>query len=286
MDLDLGFPALSKAFLEGQDIFYGQFNDVSFYVEDIDQEHLYFNLLKVLFPDIRLEKIFPLSGKSNVIEKAEANQGDKKKIFILDEDFNELLNKKQALTNIFYIAGYSIENVLLHKESIFEIIRYKNPKLKDSDIENLLDYNDLLETTTLSLKDLSISFVVIMEHNLRIKFYNINLQRDFDYDATPPYYRQAHIQDFLSTVEDALINKDGRLRLNAQNRKHASYFAKIVDSLRYIPGKYLLELVRSRLLSKGLINSVNLETFTYLLSKEFNGKGLEEFKNNVQSYIA
>ena len=58
--MENGFPNLSDSFLAGQDIFYTQFNEISFYIEDTEQEHLYFNILRRVFPDISLDKYFRL----------------------------------------------------------------------------------------------------------------------------------------------------------------------------------------------------------------------------------
>jgi hypothetical protein len=70
--MSIGFPELTPAFLAGQDIFYTQFNDVDFYVEDINQENFYFEILKKIFSDIKFGKIFPLGGKQNVISDAKS----------------------------------------------------------------------------------------------------------------------------------------------------------------------------------------------------------------------
>ena len=39
-------PTKSDAFLKGIDIFYLQFNDVDFYIEDEEQENFYFEIFK------------------------------------------------------------------------------------------------------------------------------------------------------------------------------------------------------------------------------------------------
>lgn len=64
--MDFYLPTLTESFLKGQDILYKQFNNIEFYIEDTEQENLYFQILKKMFPDIKFEKIFPLNGKKNV----------------------------------------------------------------------------------------------------------------------------------------------------------------------------------------------------------------------------
>ena len=101
---------MTDSFLSGQDIFYLQFNEISFYIEDTDQEYFYFNILKRLFSDISFEKIFPLDGKGNILMDAQRNLGDRTKVYLADVDFDEILKVKQEFENVFYLDKYSIEN--------------------------------------------------------------------------------------------------------------------------------------------------------------------------------
>ena len=62
---DLSLPRRSEGGLAAVDVFYRSYNDFYFYVEDADQESLYFSILEKLFPDSEFSKIFPLGGKPN-----------------------------------------------------------------------------------------------------------------------------------------------------------------------------------------------------------------------------
>jgi hypothetical protein len=104
--MSTGFPELTDSFLSGQDIFFGQFNEIEFYVEDTEQEHLYFNVLKKLFPDLKFEKIFPLNGKVNVVNESKLHVSNKKKVFIVDLDFDHILGTKLNYSNLFYLNKY------------------------------------------------------------------------------------------------------------------------------------------------------------------------------------
>src|SRR4051812_24509150 len=103
-------PIKTEAFLRGMDVLYFGFNDIEFYVEDEDQENLYLAIFKRLFPGVKLEKIFPLGGKKNVRDEARLHVGNKKKVFVVDKDFDDLLGRKLSLPNLFYLDRYSIEN--------------------------------------------------------------------------------------------------------------------------------------------------------------------------------
>ena len=108
--IEESIPTKNDAYKLGLDIFYVQFNEIFFYIEDEDQENFYFCILKKLFPDVVFEKIFPLGGKNAVIEESEKYLIDKKKVFIVDKDYDDILNRLVRNPNLFYLDRYSIEN--------------------------------------------------------------------------------------------------------------------------------------------------------------------------------
>ncbi len=280
-----GFPELTDSFLSGQDILYTQFNDIEFYVEDTEQEHFYFNILKKLFPDLNFEKIFPLNGKDNVRDSARLNIGNKKKVYIVDLDFDHILNKVENLDNLFYLRKYSIENYLFSKEAVYEVIRARDSKLKDNEIDTLFDLNQILSDATVCLKELTCCFIIIQNKELGHPYYGLNVTRDFNFNSTPPCYRMNFIRDYLRDVERLLKAKNRRYSLESQKRKLLQHFRTITDCLANIPGKYILTFLKDRLNALGLLNQMSLETFTYFLSKDFNSNELSYLKINIINYI-
>ncbi|MHA8060077.1 DUF4435 domain-containing protein [Aquirufa beregesia] len=283
--MDIGFPELTDSFLSGQDILYAQFNDIEFYVEDKEQQHFYFNILKKLFPDLKFEKIFPLNGKKNVFDAALVNIGNKKKIYIVDLDFDQILNTVRNFDNLFYLRKYSIENYLFSRYAIYEIIRIKNPKLKDRDIDTLFDLNQILTDASICLKELTCCFIIIKKKQLVHHYYGLNVNRDFDFTTSPPYYRMNFITDYINEVELLLIAKDRRLKLESQKKKLLEHFNSLSNCLSHIPGKHILTFIKDRLQIMGLINQMNVESFSYQLSKDFYSNELDYLKTNVEKYI-
>ena len=91
--LEESIPTKNDGYLIAEDVFFIQFNEISFFIEDTEQENFYYNILKKLFPSIQIEKIFPLNGKDNVIEDCKKNIGNKNKIYLVDKDFDCMLSK-------------------------------------------------------------------------------------------------------------------------------------------------------------------------------------------------
>ena len=75
------------------DVFYTDFNDVNFYVEDGEQENLYEVILRKLFSGLKIARIFPLGGKTAVFQRAPSGHNDNIRNFrayIIDRDFDFL----------------------------------------------------------------------------------------------------------------------------------------------------------------------------------------------------
>lgn len=283
--MNSGFPELTDSFLSGQDILYSQFNDIEFFVEDTEQEHFYFNVLKKLFPDLKFEKIFPLNGKKNVSDAAIINAGNKKKVYIVDLDFDHILNAVQNLDNLFYLRKYSIENYLFSKNAVYEVIRTRDSRLKDHEIDALFDINQILTDASHCLKELTCCFIIIQNKQLGHPYYGLNVSRDFDFTNSPPCYRMNFISDYFNEVERLLKAKNRRYSLASQKKSMLRHFRTISDCLANIPGKYILTFLKDRLQALGLINQMTVESFSYQLSKDFNSNELEYLRTNVSNYI-
>ncbi len=282
--MDSGFPELTDSFLAGQDVFYAQFNDVFFYVEDTEQEHLYFNVLSRLFSDVQFDRIFPLNGKTNLKNHARNNTGDKSKIYIADIDFEDILGTKEELENVFYLNKYSIENFFVEETGLFEIIREKSPKLKDADIAVLFDLNSKLQQCKLILSDLTCTFIVIQKYSLGKEYFGINPSRDFDMDVHPPIIKNTFLPTYLNETEQLLKAQDGRYTLNSKHLEFKKHFRSLDNALKNIPGKYLINVIKHQLEKAGLINQLSIESLTYKLSKESNLNSLAYLKTEIQGY--
>jgi hypothetical protein len=281
-----GFPELTDAFLSGQDIFYTQFNEIEFYVEDTDQENFYFNILKNLFSDLKFEKIFPLNGKMNVKDSARLNLGNRKKVFIVDLDFDGILGTVEVAENLFYLKKYSIENYLISKESLYEVIRIKNPTLKNRDIDSLYDYNSVLNNTSKYLSELACSFITIQKYNLGIDYYGINTNRDFVFTHPHSIYRLSFIPDYFRNVENELKKKDRRYSLTAHVKKLKTNFNTTNKALSNIPGKHILTFIKERLKALNLIHQMTVDSFAYVLCKEIDSNELNFLKTAIERYIS
>lgn len=278
-------PKRSQRGLQGQDIIWTQFNEVNFYVEDVYEENFYFQILKKLFSGIKISKIFPLGGKGPVLTMARDSIGDKTKVFILDKDFDDILENKTNQTNIFYLEKYSIENHLLEENGIIDLIIEENPKIQIANVRDQLKFDDFLAKCVQVFAELSSNLLIIRKFNLGIKYLKIDTARDCVINASPSSIKYELVKDFYNTIEAKLKAKFPRLKYTAQIKKCYRYFSGIQNCLRNTPGKYLINFLKAYLKKVFPFTQFNSNNFHYRLAKNCSLGELNTIKSEVLQYI-
>lgn len=276
-------PKRSKKGLLGQEILWSQFNDISIFIEDDYQENLYFQIFKKLFPNILIGKIFPLGGKDFVIKKAEKSLTNNKRVFIVDNDFDEILKIKTSLPNLFYLDRYSIENYIFESNAIFEIIREENTKIKLADIKVKFNLSDLLNDFSSILSELSAHFFLIRKFKLGIKYLNIDPGRDCDLRSIPKQLKTSSVQAFFLSVKVALKGKHPRLKYQTQLNLVKKHF-KPSKVIKNVPGKYLANLLKTLLKKSFTFVQCTCDSFIYRLMKNCNLLSLTFIKEAINLY--
>ncbi|WP_281298579.1 DUF4435 domain-containing protein [Flavobacterium limnophilum] len=280
--IEESFPRKRANYLKGQDVVWSQFNDVNFYVEDLYQENFYLQILKNLFPNIKISKIFPLGGKDPVIKKAKRSLKNKKKVFILDLDFDEILNKKELCDNIFYLEKYSIENYLVDKNAIIELVKEENPKIKTSEVNQKFDLKLFYNECFNILSELSSNLLLIQKYELGIDYLKIEPHRDCN--LNPICLKESVVTPFYQKIEARLKEKKPRLKYSAQINKLKVHFKDVYKGLIYVPGKYILNILNIKLKKIFKFSQSNLSTFIYRLAKNCEFKELEYLKISINEY--
>jgi hypothetical protein len=270
-----GFPEKSDTFYLGQDLMFTQFNDVNFYIEDEDQENLYFEILKSQFPNVIFGKIFPLNGKKNVITEAKENLSIKNNIYIVDKDFDDILNKKETVANLFYLNQYSIENHLFDEFAINSIIIEEKPKIKREELSNKFKFNDFLDEVNTLYKDLITHFLVIQEHDLGIKNVKCNPEKYCTFNPTASL-KTTDFNLLKHEINSLLASKDSALILENERAKYDLH----LDSTTNIPGKYILKFLKSRLTTLFQIQ-INWDSFVIRMAKLCDLNSLEYLKTPI-----
>jgi hypothetical protein len=278
-------PAKSDAFLNGIDIFYTQFNEVNFYIEDEEQENFYFEIFRKIFPQIRIEKIFPLRGKDNVVKESVRCIGDKDKIFIVDKDFDDLLGKLRVQPNLFYLRKYSIENYLLDESTILEYVVEERPRLKLEDIRNSFDFSNCIQSAGSLFYELTLLHFLVQLKGLNLKNTSSPPEKYFQFNSSISI-RSVELARYKDEIQTELKKLDARLKVDTQVAKIKSkYRVKSVnDLIVHIPGKYLVKYVKCVIEHLFGLACRNIDSFNYRMARNNKFHHLEYLVAEVNTY--
>tara|TARA_R110000868_G_C10925996_1_gene766035 strand:+ start:1591 stop:2460 length:870 start_codon:yes stop_codon:yes gene_type:complete len=285
--LEESIPSKNTNYRLAEDIFFVQFNEVSFYIEDEDQENFFFCIFKKLFPDIKIEKIFPLNGKDNVLIESTNNIGNKKKVFIVDKDFDDILNKIKTNENLFYLDRYSIENHLIEKEALIEYIIGEKPKLKREVIKQQFNLDISIQNINDKLNELIHLHLVVQNKCPRLKNISLNHERFFDFNNGAFNLKQNQLDSYKLDIQNELKSIDRRLTLNSQFKK----MKRIINinsnqlCIIHVPGKYLVKMIKQLIESLFGLISRNVESFCYRIAENCSFTSLNGLKLEVGNYI-
>jgi len=280
-------PVRSNTGMAALDIFYSDFNEVNFYVEDAEQENLYFEILKKLFESVSITRIFPLGGKPAVFQHAtsEANQRIKCfRAYIVDRDFDHLLKIELEHPNVFYLDRFCIENYLLEDAAIVEVVIESHPKLRKTDVEIALSLNTQIPALFGCLRPLFLLFFCAQSLNLGVK--NCSLRPETFCEPKRLWELKGNAivnyRDGLSSITQA--SGLGSDLFDSQCDAAISQ-ADIVSDHELISGKFVATMLFHYVKSKYVLGSITFESFVYRLAKNCTLQSMRAFAEGVQGGI-
>lgn len=288
ISIDESIPTKSPEYLAAQSIFYTQFNDVSFYVEDEDQENLYFRILKKLFPGLRIDKIFPLGGKPRCIEHAKKGTSGRVSVYILDKDFDDLLGLILSKPNIFYLERYCVENFLFEEEALIKFVISEKPRLKERDIKRKLGFEELMKSISSDLQELFLLFFVVQKFTLPgLANTSQNVER-FCTDNDPSHVCSKKVDEYSGRVQETFEKAYPRRKFRVALRRNKKYFNLPRGQCcpKNISGKHILSLLRHRNhYTFDLSAKPSLDSFALRLAEYCEFRSLEAIANSIATYL-
>jgi len=282
------FPTRSQDGLSALDVFYDEFNDVNFFVEDEDQENLYEIIFRRMFPDFRIARIFPLGGKLAILNhssQSQARANSPRSVYLVDKDFDDFLGLKIDRPMLFYLDRYCIENYFIESGAIIEFIVESSPKMKRSEISESLNLDARIPELMESIRPLFQLFYCVQRFGLGIKNCSLPVER------------------FCCEGQRWIIDDD---KLNIYSQKIASaasgtaHAAALIDPLTYsgvlflttldihtvVSGKHTCALVFHYLKYKYSIGAITFESFLFRLAKNASLESLRELAITIRTALA
>lgn len=276
-------PSYGDAALAARDIFFFQFNDVLIYVEDADRENFYQNVFKKLIPGIKVENFFPLSGKPNALKHFSENGSKlmRPSFYLLDLDYDDLLNKRIEDERVIYLQMYSIENYLVDEAAVIELIVSEHPVVKRWEIAPNLKLQQFVERSLEAMRPLIRSFFLNQKFVGGEKSCSIAIE-SFTSGGIPYILDRAKIDDYEETVFQALKSK-GHFSTIKEMREHGDQF--IADNSNSLLvracGKHLLGLIRHWLAKNWGITGVTKDAMNYRLASGCNFEALKYVADSI-----
>ena len=274
-------PSRSPGYLYAQSVFYQQFNEIDFFVEDSDQENLYFTILKRLFPNITTAKIFPLGGKPMVITHAAAHAQNRKSVYIVDKDFTDLVANTRQLPNLFYLDWFCIENYVLEEEPVVRFVMSEKPKTKEAQVRTRLAFPAFLAQAMSELQSLFALFLLVQRLGLGVKTTGTGV-RKFCEKGTWTISKQ-QVNAYEQQIRAVSSGKGIALKPEAFTQARADLTP---PSHRTISGKFLLDLLSVRLTVVYGIRSVSTDSLLYRLAEYCTFQNLHPLRDRIAQYLS
>jgi len=269
------------------DIFYSDFNDVNFYVEDEEQENLYEVIFRKLFSHLRVARIFPLGGKAAVLQHAASNSNDSIKNFrayVVDRDFDHLLGTQFNHPQVFYLDRFCVENHLLEVPAAVEIVVENHPKKKRTEVEATLSLDSQISSLYRSLRPLFRMFFCAQSLDLGIRncsyppeaFCKPRRLWELDEAAIVRYEEELKAAARAKLLAPPLLDLASDFRLLRVRR--ASNYA-------LVSGKFAAAMVFHYIKSRYSLGSMTFESFVYRLAKNSELPSMRPFAARVKTAL-
>lgn len=279
-------PEYSQEASASLDIFYLKFNDVNFYVEDADQENFYYLILKKFFSNIKINKIFPLGGKENLLThlKDSSNSSIKKRVYLADKDFDDLLGTTENIDCLFYLPYYCIENHLLCIDSIIEVIIETHPKESKESITENLNLCGYLEKTYIEIRNLFKLFYVSQFFKLGLKNCSSKVE-EFCIQKKPFQIDIQKIEDY----KISLIKKSIELNISPSIKDPLNDSRTLINeeypTEKLVSGKFIMSLIFHYIKSKYSLGNITFDSFCYRVAKNSSLDSLKPLTSNIKTHI-
>lgn len=267
-------------------LFYEEYNDVDIYIEDAAEGYrkIFKELLnKALGTKFKIEQVFPLGNREQVIEECRKNQisDGRKKVYIVDGDLHILNDSPaSALNGLYVLPRYCVENYLFCENAICQTADEEECEMEIDQIKTTIDFNSWLTDNENLLLDLFIVYAICFKHipQEQTVGYKVSKLCNSNSGIVNPDKVQARKNELTTK----LINFFGEERLNTEIEIIKERIKeKDKKLLRFVSGKdYLLPLLITRLQSFLRFPS-NSIAVRLRLAKKANADELKE----IETYI-
>jgi len=248
-------------------VFFEEFNDIDIFIEDTSQGYvkIFEEILgRVFESEFRISKIFPLGGKTTVIDEHSKHRESfsRPTLYIVDGDLDLIHFEANSEPGLYHLPYYCIENLLLDENGLLEILNEEDPITLKGTLIEAFDYVTWRKETVTPLADLFIDYGICYKKHpptatVSYEVKNLISSNSGLLDLAKVEARKKEIVDIIkSTVGEEEYNE---LRRSIEYR----VMSEQSEIERFISGKdYLLPLLlmRIRMITKTKTPSLNIKS--------------------------
>ena len=286
-------PRQSESSLRGEEILLSPLADFWIIIEDTDKLDFYLNIFNTIFSNKKIlsstYKILSGKGKNTSIREAEKNMDKRNKIYIVDMDFDDITGRIVQLSNLIYLEKYSIENYLITKEALFEIIYKSNRMIRLEELELNFHFENEIQHISNCFSKLSCINMIISYKDLRLRYIFPSIPSDLDTKDNIIRFRS----NFFEDEKFQNLNKTFHEQFPHESIYQLTedflikYFNDIETAMAKIPGKQIINFLNYYLPKKGLIRRpLNPERFTYELSRKIKVDSFNNLKESIERFVS
>ncbi len=284
----MGIPAYSEGALQARDILFASVAKVHFFVEDQDQESLYTEVVERLFPNLDSFQVFPLAGKQNVLAHAQSTPEvglHAVRVYILDKDFDDVLQTMVVQKGVFYLDDYNIEQSIIDDHSLTRICIEERPRLRRADIRDRLAI-DAAKSAWLPLLDkLHRAFALVQMHGLGIANTGIPPEK-FCKNGDPSALDPRLVDAYVDEVATALVECGALDSKRAYAEASRKIFSTGRLQIKHINGKFLARLCFHRMRRRRLVSNLTQDSMLMRCAGSSELKRLKALRARINRFLA
>ncbi|MEP0190643.1 MAG: DUF4435 domain-containing protein [Erythrobacter sp.] len=135
--------------IRAQNFLKRHYNDIDIVVEDSGNRNIWYFIIRSCVPKhIKLDSITLAGGRKAVENACKADQADdgRKRLYIVDGDFDYLLGKrKKRLKHLYRLRAFNVENLLFENDALLPIALSSDPLCAPGDVLDRLMMSDLID---------------------------------------------------------------------------------------------------------------------------------------------
>lgn len=256
-------------------LFFRYKNTVDVFIEDSYDEEFYLTLVNRVFEKTghKINKLISLGCKTNVLAACHSDQAkrDVLRVYIVDGDLELITDSNEKkLKHLFVLDKYCIENYLIHKESIIEIIH--DYLIIDRDkIEKQLSFENWLKGLSKDLIDLFLHYSISKQVCPTIPTISLGVGNLCEPIKKIPVLNEEKCNNRIKDIKEEILKSITNEEYNDKIYELREKWPYNMDTLlKIVSGKdYILPLLEFRLHKFKSTNSIKMrrETLRLRLAK-------------------